>query len=325
MMRIIGPSQASVVLACVLASIAAPEAGAQSLFQSLFGKMFNNSPPKTAPSSAPSAQVSPLRQGTNFAVPDYGYRKPETHQQHSGGVYRTVCVRTCDGYYFPISGSTSRYKFHKDADACSARCSGGKLYYLPRRSENMGAMIDLGGRRYDQLKSAFVYRKKLISGCACRPMPWTAAERARHNRYAYAEQILRLNEQRAKRLREQAIARANEPSVDEGSERHPATDAVAAVLERSESEVQAADGEPSTSQMQPHETTDSAYLAVVKAAISGEVVQSAPPQKYSPRRTKSILTTKTKPRRKRRTKRKSAPATGWSSAGGSKYTWPGDR
>ncbi|HEY6027233.1 MAG TPA: DUF2865 domain-containing protein, partial [Pseudolabrys sp.] len=32
-------------------------------------------------------------------------------QQQAGGTYRTVCVRTCDGYYFPISFATTPDRF----------------------------------------------------------------------------------------------------------------------------------------------------------------------------------------------------------------------
>ena len=38
------------------------------------------------------------------------------------GTYHTVCVRTCDGYYFPISYSTVPNRFADDQRACQREC-----------------------------------------------------------------------------------------------------------------------------------------------------------------------------------------------------------
>ncbi len=48
-----------------------------------------------------------------------------------GGAYRTMCVRTCDGYYFPVSITTSETLFDRDQKVCQANCPGTdvKLYY----------------------------------------------------------------------------------------------------------------------------------------------------------------------------------------------------
>ena len=42
------------------------------------------------------------------------------------GTYRTVCVRTCDGYYFPISYSTVPSRFADDQRACQRDVPGGR-------------------------------------------------------------------------------------------------------------------------------------------------------------------------------------------------------
>jgi len=39
-----------------------------------------------------------------------------------GGTFRTVCVRTCDGFYFPISYSTSPDRFRDDEQSCQRMC-----------------------------------------------------------------------------------------------------------------------------------------------------------------------------------------------------------
>jgi hypothetical protein len=99
--------------------------------------------------------------------------------------FRTVCVRTCDGYYWPISFSTSRDQFFADEAQCQASCDGGaQLFYHPNPGGGMADAVDLSGRAYTQLASAFLYRKKRIDGCTCRPAPWSQAERDRHRQYA---------------------------------------------------------------------------------------------------------------------------------------------
>jgi hypothetical protein len=37
--------------------------------------------------------------------------------------YRTICVRLCDGYYFPVSFSTLPAHFDHDADVCQSKCA----------------------------------------------------------------------------------------------------------------------------------------------------------------------------------------------------------
>ena len=58
---------------------------------------------------------------SDFAFPDAAL----------GGSLRTMCVRTCDGAFFPISSNATPDDFQRDADACQRRCPGAEtaLYY----------------------------------------------------------------------------------------------------------------------------------------------------------------------------------------------------
>lgn len=86
------------------------------------------------------------------------------------GTYRTLCVRTCDGYYFPISFSTVPSNFGADEQACRAACPGTDvtLYSYRNPGEEVGAMISLAGEPYSALPTAFKYRKSYDPACACR-------------------------------------------------------------------------------------------------------------------------------------------------------------
>jgi hypothetical protein len=114
-----------------------------------------------------------------------GYDAPEPYDR---GAYRTLCVRMCDGYYFPISHATSYANLSHDADKCAAACGGdARLFYHPNPGGGVESMLDLTGRAYSSYPTAFRYRRSLVQGCQCRPQPWTEAERARHRAYAAAQ------------------------------------------------------------------------------------------------------------------------------------------
>jgi Protein of unknown function (DUF2865) len=84
--------------------------------------------------------------------------------------YRTVCVRLCDGYYFPVSFSTLPNHFDRDADACQSQCAApAELFYHQNPGGGMElAVSHLTRQPYTSLKSAFRYRKEYVPGCSCK-------------------------------------------------------------------------------------------------------------------------------------------------------------
>ena len=104
-----------------------------------------------------------------------------------GGTYRILCVRLCDGFYFPISYSTQRGRFAADAKQCEQSCPAGSRLFVHRNpGQDVDDMVDLGGRPYRSLPSAFLHRAQYIADCACRGNPWDEASVARHRAYAEA-------------------------------------------------------------------------------------------------------------------------------------------
>jgi hypothetical protein len=102
--------------------------------------------------------------------------------------YRTLCVRMCDGYYFPISSAATQDTLMHDADACSSSCGAeARLFFLPSTGGDPGSAVDLTGMAYSSLPNAFKYRKTLVEDCRCRPQPWSEAERERHRAYAQGQ------------------------------------------------------------------------------------------------------------------------------------------
>lgn len=129
---------------------AAPQKG---FFETLFGGGGNG---------APSGNVPP---GT-------------VDPQLSGSGYRTLCVRTCDGYYFPISFSTSPTRFPEDEQACQKLCPASEavLYSHRNPGEDVAQAVASNGRAYKDLANAFRYRREFVATCSCKQAGQTWAE-----------------------------------------------------------------------------------------------------------------------------------------------------
>lgn len=91
--------------------------------------------------------------------------------------YRTLCVRLCDGYYFPVSFSTLPSHFPQDAESCQSKCAAPtELYYYPNPGSTVDQSVALSSQQpYTQLKSAFRYRKEYVNGCSCKEAEYDSA------------------------------------------------------------------------------------------------------------------------------------------------------
>jgi len=91
--------------------------------------------------------------------------------------YRTLCVRLCDGYYFPISFSTLQNHFQRDAELCSKQCAApAELFYHENPGGAVEQMKSVGTQEpYIGLRSAFRYRKEYVPGCSCKQAEYNPA------------------------------------------------------------------------------------------------------------------------------------------------------
>ncbi|MEI2302162.1 DUF2865 domain-containing protein [Ensifer sp. MJa1] len=96
------------------------------------------------------------------------------------GTLRTMCVRTCDGAFFPISSDATPADFARDEQACRARCPGAEteLFFHDLNTEESEQMVSAStGRPYTELPNAFAYRTRGVGTpgiCGCQ-IPRTAA------------------------------------------------------------------------------------------------------------------------------------------------------
>jgi hypothetical protein len=117
----------------------------QNFFEALFGG--GNIAPNNSPSLFPG-----------------GSDLPQT------GTYRTLCVRTCDGFYYPISFSTVQSRFPEDERTCQRTCPNAEVTLFTHRNpgEDVNQAVSISGRAYRDLPNAFKYRQAVDPACTCR-------------------------------------------------------------------------------------------------------------------------------------------------------------
>ena len=121
------------------------------------------------------------------APPEETVSPPEDEDNRSArGGSQAVCVRTCDGGYFPMAVSARRRDLSDLQDLCSALCPGteAKLYTrIPGRE--ISSAVSVSGDAYSDLPNALKFEKTFDKTCTCKPTDKTWAEAL-----ANAEQLL---------------------------------------------------------------------------------------------------------------------------------------
>ena len=86
------------------------------------------------------------------------------------GTFRTVCVRTCDGAYFPVSFATVQARFADDERTCKALCPAAEanLFAYRNPGEDINQAVSINGQPYSSLPNAFKYRTEFNPSCACK-------------------------------------------------------------------------------------------------------------------------------------------------------------
>jgi hypothetical protein len=77
------------------------------------------------------------------------------------GDFATMCVRTCDGYFFPMSPSSSAQDFDRDQKNCESACPGAEMqvfYRSSKAAEDSDMMSVATGRPYTEMSTAYRYK-----------------------------------------------------------------------------------------------------------------------------------------------------------------------
>lgn len=146
-------------------------------------------PPETqAPAPTSWFMTGPSDTSPWWADDPDGASKPAPRKSRGAGGYRTVCVRLCDGSFFPVSYGASESRFSRDQSTCSSTCPGSRLFYYRPSSQDSDEMVDVNGQPYSKLQNANLYRTQYVPSCKCKPHPWEQAAVDRHRIYALEDQ-----------------------------------------------------------------------------------------------------------------------------------------
>jgi hypothetical protein len=197
--------------------------GPGNFIDSLFGNNNNNNNP-----GLPSADLGP-----------------------QSGTYRTVCVRTCDGAYFPVSFATYPARFPDDEKTCKALCPAAEatLFSYRNPGEDISQATSIAGQPYTSLANAFKYRTEFNPSCACKAagQTWSDALKSVDDKAAVEQQgDIIVTEESAKKMQQQraqpkgtaaakkgaAPATAAAPAAPASETSAPAADATATAAEK---------------------------------------------------------------------------------------------
>lgn len=120
------------------------------ILEELFGSDRREYPPADVPDDEPQE-----------AIEDRGPRR--------GGSY-AVCVRTCDGGYFPVSYSASRGSLADLQEQCTALCPNAEAkIYTRSLGGDMKSAVSADGEAYTDLANAFKFERGYDASCTCKP------------------------------------------------------------------------------------------------------------------------------------------------------------
>jgi Protein of unknown function (DUF2865) len=165
---------------------AAAARGPGNFIDSLFGNNSSSLPPPSADLAAPS------------------------------GTFRTVCVRTCDGAYFPVSFATVQARFQDDERTCKALCPATEatLFAYRNPGEDINQAVSLSGQNYSALPNAFKFRTEFNPSCACKAagQTWSEALKSVDDKAAVEQQgDIIVTEESAKRMQQRAQPKGQTP------------------------------------------------------------------------------------------------------------------
>jgi hypothetical protein len=125
------------------------------------------------------------------------------------GTFRTVCVRTCDGAYFPVSFATVQARFQDDERTCKALCPATEatLFAYRNPGEDINQAVSTTGQPYSTLPNAFKFRTEFNPSCACKAagQTWSDALKSVDDKAAVEQQgDIIVTEESAKKMQQRA-------------------------------------------------------------------------------------------------------------------------
>lgn len=100
-------------------------------------------------------------------APDDGaIAEPQDSTPRGGS--EAICVRTCDGSFFPLTYSAKRSNLGDLQEMCTALCPAAEVKLFTRAPRDMKTAVSIEGDAYTSLENAFKYEKTVVPQCSCR-------------------------------------------------------------------------------------------------------------------------------------------------------------
>ena len=91
-------------------------------------------------------------------------------EERPQGGNKAICVRTCDGGFFPLGSSVHNGDLDGLQTLCSAQCPNTEAkLYTTSDTDNIADAIALDGTSYTALPAAFKFQKTYDAACTCKP------------------------------------------------------------------------------------------------------------------------------------------------------------
>jgi hypothetical protein len=161
----------------------------------------------------------------NFLDNLFGNNNPNAPGADVGpqsGTFRTVCVRTCDGAYFPISFATVPARFPDDEKTCKALCPAAEatLFSYRNPGEDINQAVSINGQPYASSPNAFRFRQEFNPSCACKAagQTWSDALKSIDDKAAAEQQgDIIVTEESAKKMARPPAAKGPPATAKKGA------------------------------------------------------------------------------------------------------------
>ncbi len=146
------------------------EAPANPASRSFLDELFNIGSPR----NAELMREPPVESGDPFG--DEQPRKQANEGEHVGGD-QAVCVRQCDGAFFPLSYSARRADLGELDSLCKALCPNAETtLYTKALWGDIESAVSIDGESYLDHPNALKFQKTRVPKCGCKPPDKTWAE-----------------------------------------------------------------------------------------------------------------------------------------------------
>lgn len=151
--------------------------------------------------------------GNNNTLPP-----PSADLAAPSGTFRTVCVRTCDGGYFPVSFATYQQRFQDDERTCKALCPAteASLFTYRNPGEDINQAVSINGLSYTSLPNAFKFRTEFNASCACKAagQTWSEALKSVDDRAGIEQGDIIVTEESARRMQQRGQTKGTPPPAN---------------------------------------------------------------------------------------------------------------